>query len=410
MAPVLVAALGTGVDAAACADNSGCFGGVCNSGSCVCPPSWNGTNCEILRLRPARAAAPGLALWMNTSTWGGGAVQHTDGSWHLFVAYMAANCGLNAWWPNSEVVHARSTGDGPDGPYEVARTVLPDFAHGPKVHRLRDGTLALLHIGCGDLSTPAVSGCTNGTTPYNWTHAKNRSRCNQPGWTGILRASTVDGPWQQTEDQAASRLSVDGGADSWHRNGGLTNPSLWRYNESGSEVVLAYSEGCDKCVPDAGHKHIGVAIGTLGNASGSADKFKDLTPGKPIFPWASEDPTIFRDPDSGYWHILAHRTSSTAGGGPDGNAVASHAVAADPRGPWTIVPSPPYGRDIAWDDGSVTHVQKRERPQIIVDRNGTLVGLSNGVRPGNTATPISPGYTWDWTYTHIQLIDRQSSQ
>lgn len=370
---------------------------------------WTGTNCEVLRLKPARAAAPGLALRNDTSTWGGQAVQHDDGSWHLFAAYMAAHCGLNAWWPNSEVVHARST-SGPDGPYQVVKTILPAFAHGPKVLRLHDQTLALLHIGCGDESTQVVKGCTNGTTPYNWTHATGRSRCNQPGWTGVLRASSVDGPWHQTQDQGASGLSVDGGAASWHSNGGLTNPSLWRYNESGSELVLAYSEGCDACEVDAGHKHIGVAIGTLGasNESGSA-KFQDQTPDKPIFPWASEDPSIFRDPDSGYWHILAHRTSSTAGGGSKGDAVASHAVALAPQGPWTIVPEPPYGRDIEWDDGSTTHVQKRERPQVIVDRSGALVGLSNGVRPGSHATPLSPlGNTWDWTYTHIQLIDRSS--
>ena len=71
---------------------------------------------------------------------------------------------------------------------------------------------------------------------------------------------------------------------------------------------------------------------------------------------------------------------------------------------------PPYSRDITWEDGSKTHAQKLERPQIIVDQSGTMVALSNGVRPGNAATPFSPqGFTGDWTYTHIQLIDRAKS-
>ena len=308
------------------------------------------------------------------------------------------------------MVHARSHG-GPDGPYEVVGTVLNSFAHGPKVLRLRDETLALLHIGCGDASTQVVRGCTNGSTPANWTHASNRSRCNQPGWTGILRADNEAGPWKQTEDQTGSGLSVDGGVGAWHKNGGLTNPSVWlsESNSSAEGVVLAYSEGCPNCTVDTGHKHIGVALGTLGDGPNAAASFEDLTPSSPVFPWASEDPSIFRDPDSGYWHILAHRTSSTEGGGPAGDAVASHAVATSPRGPWRLAPVPPYGRDIKWNDGTTTHVQKRERPQIIVDRNGALAALSNGVRPGSAATPLGPlGFTGDWTYTHVQLIDRKA--
>ena len=172
--------------------------------------------------------------------------------------------------------------------------------------------------------------------------------------------------------------------------------------------MLAYSEGCANC-PDAGHKHIGVALGAFGTPRpGESATFADLTPLQPVFPWATEDPSIFRDPDSGFWHILAHRTSSTAGGGPAGDAVASHAVAPSPYGPWKLATVPPYGRDITWDDGSKSHAQKRERPQIIVAENGTMVALSNGVRPGRAATPITPqGFTGDWTYTHVQLIDRR---
>eukprot|EP00756_Hemistasia_phaeocysticola_P057004 Hpha_TRINITY_DN33645_c0_g1::TRINITY_DN33645_c0_g1_i1::g.43335::m.43335 len=389
--------------AAGCAGDGDCYGGVCRQSGCVCPPSWDGPNCEVLRLRPARANAPGLMLLgVATSTWGGDAVQQANGSWDMFAARIASQCGLDTWWPNSEVVRARSRA-GPDGPYDLVETVLRDFAHGPKVLRLRDGTMAMMHIGCGDESTPLVTGCSNGSTPANWTKPTNRSRCNLPGWTGILRADTVGGPWRQMEDKTGHGLCIDGGPGAWHKNGGFTNPSIWSYNNS---TVLAYSTGCANC-SDAGHKHIGVALGSLGASAGGSAAFTDLTPLQPVFPWASEDPSIFRDPDSGYWHILAHRTSSTAGGGPSGDAVASHAVAPSPHGPWRIAPVPPYSRNITWDDSSKTHMQKRERPQIIVDRHGTMVALSNGVRPGNAATPMTPqGSTGDWTYTHVQLIDR----
>eukprot|EP01047_Picozoa_sp_COSAG01_P050544 COSAG01_NODE_5121_length_4471_cov_8.084629_7_plen_330_part_00 len=210
------------------------------------------------------------------------------------------------------------------------------------------------------------------------------------------------------ENHTGHGLSVGGGVSTWHGNGGLTNPSVWRLNETDNtddRIVLAYSEGCMNCTIDAGHKHIGVGLGTF---DGPAPNFQDLTPLNPIFPWATEDPSIFCDSDSGFWHILAHRTSSTQGGGPTGDAVASHAVAPSPHGPWKLASVPPYGRDIRWEDGSTSHVQKRERPQIIIDRKFKIVALSNGVRPGNTATPISPGLTADWTYTHVQLVDRSA--
>merc|ERR1712151_102028 len=126
------------------------------------------------------------------------------------------------------------------------------------------------------------------------------------------------------------------------------------------------------------------------------------------WPWAVEDPCIFFDADSGYYHIIGHRTGNT---GPGASNIASHALARSPEGPWRIATVEPYDREINWllSNGSsmTASVQKRERPQVITDRTGTLVALSNGVRPGNGHfTPVSNGFPSDWTYTHVQFFAR----
>jgi phospholipase C len=70
--------------------------------------------------------------------------------------------------------------------------------------------------------------------------------------------------------------------------------------------------------------------------------------------------------------------------------------------------STPYNRTISWAGGKLppSHVQTRERPQIILDHAGLPVALSNGVQFGNHSSPWHPaGFTGDWSYTHVQELD-----
>jgi len=167
-------------------------------------------------------------------------------------------------------------------------------------------------------------------------------------------------------------------------------------------VLLAYSTGCTTCNVSAGHKHIGLAFGERFDGP-----YVDLTPDRPVFPWASEDPCIWRDKaDGATWHMLAHTDFS--GVAEDGRwaHVSAHAVAASFAGPWHVAAVPPYTRDIQWASSPPTQVQTRERPQILFDSEMNPVALSNGVMPGNRSSPWHPGgYTGDWTYTHVQLLD-----
>ena len=106
-----------------CADDTDCtLTGTCNAatGVCTCFAPWTGADCGQLKFG---AAAPvnGYGQWP-LSSWGGNAVQWTDGLWHLFVAEMVNNCTLQYWGQNSQCTHAVSAT--PEGPYTKHDTAL----------------------------------------------------------------------------------------------------------------------------------------------------------------------------------------------------------------------------------------------------------------------------------------------
>ena len=446
--------LGTGAriktddaNTAVCANDAECYGGACHSNRCVCPPMWTGDHCERLSLAPARIDG-GMQIH-NESTWGGGLIQDTDsGLWQMYFAHFVGNCGLKSWTSNSEIRHAVASRI--EGPYTKTvssgaagdEPVLGTFSHNPSVQRVGPASWLLGHIGCGNGTKTPIGTCTNGTTcnatvSTHWAQcqhpqvstslrglgqhglaAGSGGGCDNPHWTGFHHAKSPRGPWLPVVNPLLSGscgLQVDGGPTAWHKPC-ITNPNLWPfYNGS---LLIAYSTGCANCTTSAGHKHVGLAFAPAGLLSdGDGDEaltLEDLTPSEPIFPWASEDPTIFLDTTNGkeVWHILAHTDYHGVAEGGLWKHVAAHAVAEDPRGPWTVLPYPPYNRTIQWVGGETTDVETRERPQLIFSGGWghgkrVPVALTNGVTPGNATMPgnDTAGFTGDWSYTHVQRIE-----
>ena len=344
---------------------------------------------------------------------------------------------------NSEIRHAVASDV--EGPYKTVpggaagdEPVLGTFSHNPSVQRVGPAAWLLGHIGCGNGTKTPIGTCTNGTTcnatvPTHWAQcehpqasaslrnfaADSGGGCDNPHWTGFHHAKSPRGPWTPVVnhllDGGSCGLQVDGGPTAWHKPC-ITNPNLWPF-DNGS-LLIAYSTGCTNCTTSAGHKHIGLTFAPSGLLSGDNDDdealtLEDLTPSEPVFPWASEDPTIFLDTTNEgkeIWHILAH--TDDHGVAEDGlwKHVAAHAVAESPRGPWTVVPYPPYNRTIEWVDGETTDVETRERPQLIFSGGWghgkrVPVALTNGVTPGNATMPgKAAGFTGDQSYTLFQRI------
>ena len=91
-----------------CATARDCaWNGRCVASSCVCDSAWSGPRCETLRLAPARKHGGYRSPHDggHTSSWGG-SILHYNGTWHIFAAEMANDCGIDYWEPNSRVVHA----------------------------------------------------------------------------------------------------------------------------------------------------------------------------------------------------------------------------------------------------------------------------------------------------------------
>ena len=107
--------------------------GQCADGKCHCHPGWAGQFCERLDLQPAKPANGYRRA--NYSSWGGSLLfDEKRGKWLMFVAEMAAHCGLNSWFKNSRIVRAVSASGDPEGPYSPEAVVKSNFAHEPTVH------------------------------------------------------------------------------------------------------------------------------------------------------------------------------------------------------------------------------------------------------------------------------------
>jgi len=313
-----------------------------------------------------------------------------------------AGCGLTSWFDrnthtaNSDIVHA--TAQTADGPYHLTGSVLGAFAHNPAPVRLVSGELAIAHIGCGDGSVPLKTTCTNGTTPTTHGHPEAHlldradalqqwgSHCNSPGWTGLLMSGSASGPWSQAHNRSGPGFRVDGGPDAWHHPTGLTNPSLWPLHSTtegvpAGSVLFAFSTSCPNCTLNPNHKHIGIALGEpIAGAQGHY-ALHDLTPTAPIFPWATEDPCVWRDPDSGYFHILAHRTGAST----------SHTHTY--MHPYTHIPMHPYTH-------TGTHIHAYTHT-LIQTYTYTYTYTHTHIHPYTRAYVHT--YTHTYTHTHIHI-------
>ena len=149
----------------ACKIDEDCqLNGVCTTGSCVCDAAWTGEQCTFFDPMPVAGPAFERAT---ASSWGGSVFwSDCDDQYHMYVADMTGNCGLDVWASGSRILHAKAAA--PAGPFTpvggIYDIALPPMTHNPAVIYTPDDQLLLFHIG-------------NGTT-NSW----HQSWCVQCGW------------------------------------------------------------------------------------------------------------------------------------------------------------------------------------------------------------------------------------
>ena len=367
------------------------YGGLCGaSGDCACRPEWTGANCSNLNLGPARFDGVAFAgPRANVSSWGGSVacVFATNACW-MAVAVMAANCGLNSWESNSEIVLAQSPAV--DGHYEPVQTLLAPFSHNPTMHVLPNRSIVIAHIGQGEPYHPLNTNCTNGSTPDD-------SLVHRGGnGGGVELVLGVPGALLPPPNFLFLESGVPGDGSEWkvlNSSGGAwaeNNPALAIDANDGS-AVLVYKVGCACPPPCVFCRQFGVA---------TAPSWQGPYTDRGLIPVYGEDAYIWRDPDGvpgAGWHILFQGGSYA----PMYPTYAGHwhtAFSPDGVSEWQVERfSMAFNGTIALEAGGSLELSRRERHQVVVvSATGAPAFLFNGA--------MLAGEPRDHTFTVVQPI------
>ena len=148
-------------------------------------------------------------------------------------------------------------------------------------------------------------------------------------------------------------------------------------------------------------------------------------PNIPISYHQSEDPFIWQDKQTKHLHILAHdiiRLNAVQCGG--SGWAGAHYFSADEGLTWASSPYYPhttsncsrgfgpgaYHVNVTWTDGSVTQYYRRERPELVFDREGRPTHFISGVEllPQNASHhthKTGDGRRDQYSFTLVQRVD-----
>ncbi len=297
----------------------------------------------------------GFHVWCGTMTRG------DDGKYYLYFSFWPKKFGHDAWVTHSQVGYAVS--DRPAGPFRYAGIALSgsggngwdrDVIHNPSVIKFK-GKYYLYYMG----------NYGNGTF---WDH-RNHQRI------GVAWAERPEGPWHRSEKPL---IDVTPGAF----DGLCTNNPTVSWDREDHFVMVYKAVSPDGPMPKGGAVTCGMAEADnpLGpfkrhpepvmqniNAKPAANAAARADEATPEADWSVEDPYIWYQ--DGCFRALAkdfHGNFTKAG--PNTMALlhsqdgihweedAEHPLA--------------FRREIRWTDGTVTPLDRMERPQLWLDENG----------------------------------------
>jgi len=292
-------------------------------------------------IQPVPASAkfedPGFIVWC------GAMVRGEDGKYHLFYSRWPRKLGHYAWVTHSEV--ARAVADHPLGPFRFADVVLPErgasfwdglCTHNPTVMK-SGGKYYLYYMGnTGDRKK--VSG-------LNWSHRNNQR-------VGVAVADSPAGPWKRFDKPLIDTTP------GFHDAQCLANPTVTERPDGG--YLMVYKAVADKKPQPFGGPVVHI-VATSDSPTGPFKKHPDPVFTRPGEFFAAEDPYIWRGPDR-YWAIVKDFKGVFTRKGPSLALFESADGIAWKPAAHTLVST----LTLKWADGTVTPLEKLERPQLLL--------------------------------------------
>lgn len=397
----------------ACASALDCeLNGRCIRGNCVCDAAWRGAQCGELALLPgsrSQGYRPTIG-GKRTGSWGGHAIRGDDGRYHIFASTLSRGCSIDEWYTNSFISHGVASS--PLGPYAYSDTVRGVFSHGPVVAAY-NGTLALVHVGCGEPQGGPEVNCRGVAAP---------AAPNSPPPCAVKEGTSYQLDGFDTLYTMPSALLGAATSPLWEDRGQvlwwpgsdpcnprgnasapsnrITNPSIHIFANGSALMAFRWQCDGDGDRPDPGSspaagRRIGLAY---------ADDFRGPyrmreTPlrAAQVADEELEDPFLYADA-RGALHLLVHCTPYR-GPPPAGHC---HLFSADGGYTWHRSRGPPAATtEIEYEDGTRETVCRRERPQLLIE-GGRPVALFSAVAPWGGGS--GAGCVYNESYTYVQAL------
>lgn len=312
-----------------CANDMDCsLSGVCQEdGTCKCEPWAEGLDCSYLKFEPVDKARLGY-LNEDHSSWGASVIQKSNGMYHMYVSEIICKndngkrCGLNNWETHSRIVQASSGNiEGPYQRLESMPVVLPAEHHNPSL---------VVSPTTGDWHLFSISGPTG---PIERMISKDEGE----SWGIPMTVSPRQNP--------GPLMKADGSTLLFYRADGLDIPYPTCSNE-------------------------GISVQNCPSDDEPCEEPKDTL----VFGHTGEDPSVFVD-HRGYYHMLFNAlpykcVPKFLQGG--------HAWSLDGIN-WKNLRVGAFDTTIQFTDGTNMKCERRERPQMVVGKDGRPVALISAV-------------------------------
>ena len=279
----------------------------------------------------------------------------TKGVYHFFSSQMTNDCGILHYCSNSQVIHLTSID--PLGPYSLRDVALPPrqpphwdsgAVHGVSVHRLpsaAEGEEVLPEYALYYMGTTNTWGY-NGSHPNCTVEYDNQQGSRGARRIGVATSDSLDGPWKRRDQPIFGPGNKSAGE--WD-NSDESNPTPI-IAPDGSTVLLYKGAGW-------GGQHVGVALAARYDGPFVRSKQHGITGG--------EDPWGWIDPRSGTYHSFTHDSNGASAAGGHNWCLPEMGFGPGQLGaPWMNA-SMAYTGTVHWQNGSVSVLARRERPQVL---------------------------------------------